>query len=269
MELTELNKLESLANSIKVNGLLNAIVVYKENDVFKIVAGERRYLSCLLLGYESLPVKILNKKPDIFKIRLTQWAENSDREDLSTWDKLKNVNQIITAYLEQFPNESEEISVRKLSELINVQKSQAARYLLLLKQPQDSLLLQSIKEQKISSLKTAEFLCSIENTATQNRFINMANNGVAIGILKNEYDRDLASASNQMKKGNKKNTYLTIPNNPTIVRFIIEETIKHPLLSVYKDAYSSVNWTSINSVKTIWDKFIEQISEVHSTHEHD
>ena len=44
--------IEGLAESIKENGLLQPISVRKQGDKYELIAGERRYRACLLLGKE-------------------------------------------------------------------------------------------------------------------------------------------------------------------------------------------------------------------------
>jgi len=71
----EFNDLNDLAESIKKVGIRNAIEVYKEDNKYRIISGERRYLAAILAGQPYVPTRI-NQKFDEFKLRYIQWIEN-------------------------------------------------------------------------------------------------------------------------------------------------------------------------------------------------
>ena len=256
--LEELNKLEHLASSIKQNGLLNAIVVYKDNNLFKIIAGERRYLACLLLNLDSIPVKILNKPPTRLETKLIQWAENCDREDLSAWDKLQNIQQILYAYNNDRNDSTvkpSEISVRELAKIINIKKSQAARYLFLLKNESiNNDVLLALKENKITSIKTAEFLCNISDKELQKKLIKLAENKVSISQLKRFLNK---------KPNNAPTLTIKIPqNNLHLLSTIIKYAIENNAFYKYKNNFDKIDWENQTAVKTAWNKLIKHTKEV-------
>lgn len=81
--------LEALANSIKLSGVLQPIVVVKEADKYKIVAGERRFRASKLAGLKTIPaiVRTLDAQN---RLELSI-IENAQREDL-------NALELATAY---------------------------------------------------------------------------------------------------------------------------------------------------------------------------
>ena len=81
--------LEALASSIKANGVLQPIVVTKEGDKYKIVAGERRYRAAGRAGLKTIPaiVRTLDAQN---RLELSI-IENAQREDL-------NAIELATAY---------------------------------------------------------------------------------------------------------------------------------------------------------------------------
>lgn len=176
----ELEQLELLSESINNNGLLNPIVVYKEDDKYIIATGERRFLACLLLKAEAIPSKILQKKPNELQLRQIQWAENYNREDLSVIDKLNNIKQIVSAAGLNIAD----ISIRKLAPLINSTKTHTARYLCLLKEDENSALLCALKDNQITSLKTAEYITSITDPVIKEKLIIYAKAGESLNSLK-------------------------------------------------------------------------------------
>lgn len=74
-------KLEALTESIKEHGLIQPIIVVKNNDMYKIVAGERRWRAAKKAGLSEIPVVIRNyTDSEIAQIAL---IENLQREDLN------------------------------------------------------------------------------------------------------------------------------------------------------------------------------------------
>lgn len=93
--------ISELASSIKEYGLLNPLTVYADGNVYKIVAGHRRYLAIKTLGITSVPCKIID---DSTLVKELQLIENIQREELSDndlyngllflYDKYNNYDQI-------------------------------------------------------------------------------------------------------------------------------------------------------------------------------
>lgn len=99
-------QLEALADSIRENGVLQPIVVIKENGKYKIVAGERRWRASKIAGLEKIPaiVRTLSAQK---RLELSL-IENVQREDL-------NAIEIATVYAkfrEQFNLSNAEIARR-------------------------------------------------------------------------------------------------------------------------------------------------------------
>lgn len=74
-------KLEELARSIEIHGLLQPIVVRPHGDKYQIIAGERRWQACKKVGLPTVPVRILAKEDtEVLELAL---VENLQREDLN------------------------------------------------------------------------------------------------------------------------------------------------------------------------------------------
>src|SRR3989339_698642 len=89
-------KLTQLSESIKQYGIIQPIIVKKENDTYKIVAGERRWRAARIANIKTIPViiKELTKKQDM-EIAL---IENLQREDLNPIEKAKAYESLINEY---------------------------------------------------------------------------------------------------------------------------------------------------------------------------
>lgn len=98
--------LEALASSIKEHGVLQPIVVTKEEGKYKIVAGERRWRAAKLAGLDRIPA-IVRTLDSQNRLELSI-IENAQREDL-------NAIELATAYVKlrnQFNLSIEDIAVK-------------------------------------------------------------------------------------------------------------------------------------------------------------
>lgn len=98
--------LNDLANSIKIHGVLQPIVVVKKGNKYIIVAGERRYRASKLAKLDKIPA-IIRDLSDQNRLELSL-IENLQRADL-------NILETATAYLklrQQFNMTAEQIGER-------------------------------------------------------------------------------------------------------------------------------------------------------------
>ncbi|GBF51929.1 ParB-like protein [Leptospira ryugenii] len=80
--------IEELASSLKVDGLLQPIVVSKgkTDGYYRIIAGERRYHAAKSLGWAEIECKILNRpEKEVYKLAV---IENLQRENLSAYEEV-------------------------------------------------------------------------------------------------------------------------------------------------------------------------------------
>ena len=155
----ELAGLESLSKSIKNQGLINPVVVYKYSDKYRLVAGERRTLANLVAGNKSIQARILPRRPNALNRFILQWAENVEREDLTLHERVSNIRSILEAFAAENNKNITRITAAELSELIGVSNSQASQYKLVL-QASDELLAE-IKANRISNLDKAAFIAKL------------------------------------------------------------------------------------------------------------
>ena len=72
-------KLVELANSIKEHGIIQPLVVKKHNNIYTIIAGERRWRAAKLLNLKEVPV-IVKDMTDV-QVMEVSLIENIIRED--------------------------------------------------------------------------------------------------------------------------------------------------------------------------------------------
>lgn len=85
--------LMDLAQSIRENGLIQPITLKEKEGHYEIVAGERRYRACQLIGMMEIPANIMNI--DEAKMAELALVENIQREDLSAIEEAKAFLQIM------------------------------------------------------------------------------------------------------------------------------------------------------------------------------
>ncbi len=90
------DKLAQLAESIKLHGIVQPLIVKSEEDTYKIVAGERRWRAARIAGLETVPViiKDLSSK-QVMEIAL---IENIQREDLNPIEEAEAYERLISEF---------------------------------------------------------------------------------------------------------------------------------------------------------------------------
>lgn len=95
-----------LAESMKVYGVLQPLLVQKKGDYYEIIAGERRWRAAKLAGLKEVPVVIREyTKQQTMEIAL---IENVQREDLNPIEEAKAYQRLI----QEFELKQEEIAAR-------------------------------------------------------------------------------------------------------------------------------------------------------------
>ena len=139
----------SLGSSDKI---INPITVFPVGSKFQIIAGERRFLACLLLLATHAPVRILETRPAPDDLLLMQWSENSDREDLSLSDRLGNLKRILAELKPR--NNKKEISIREFAAKTGMSKTWAERYVTVIRHAKRTLW-EDIRLGKVNSIVSA------------------------------------------------------------------------------------------------------------------
>lgn len=91
--------IESLAESIKeLGGIIDPLTVeyVQEDDIFRVISGERRYRAAGMVGLRMLPCII--KEVDDEKRFLLQFIANLQREDITPLEEAAGIRHIIEQY---------------------------------------------------------------------------------------------------------------------------------------------------------------------------
>lgn len=89
-------KLEQLSESIKKHGIVQPIIVKKEDDTYRIVAGERRWRAARLAGLTTVPVVVKElSNRQVMEIAL---IENIQREDLNPIEEAEAYERLLNEF---------------------------------------------------------------------------------------------------------------------------------------------------------------------------
>ena len=91
---------ESLLPSVKARGVLNPVIVRREEGLNVLVAGERRHAASAALGLPDIPVRFAEDLTPL-EARIIELEENIKREDLGWKDLVRAVAEIHSLYVAQ------------------------------------------------------------------------------------------------------------------------------------------------------------------------
>jgi ParB family chromosome partitioning protein len=119
--------LRELGENIKVNGLIQPLVLHREGNKFILICGERRFRAMTLIEMREAPCFILENKTKE-ELMAIQFSENQAREDLHYIDQADSIfgYQKLTG-----------TSERKITAALGISKSEVHRCLMIAKLPRD------------------------------------------------------------------------------------------------------------------------------------
>lgn len=89
-------KLKELAESIKIFGILQPIIVEEKEGYYSIIAGERRWRAAKIAGFKTIPAIV--KRDNLENTKRMSIVENIQRENLNPVEKAKGYKQIIDEF---------------------------------------------------------------------------------------------------------------------------------------------------------------------------
>ena len=130
--------LNELAQSIKVNGVIQPIIVRPKNEKYEIVAGERRWRATQKVGLKKIPAVI--KQVSDEKILELALVENIQRQDLNPIEEARAYKQL---------TENIGLTQETIAERVGKNRTVITTLIRLLKLPEDIQKL--IMEEKLSA----------------------------------------------------------------------------------------------------------------------
>ncbi|MCE3237386.1 MAG: parB 4 [Gammaproteobacteria bacterium] len=241
----ELNDLSDLAESIKKVGIRNAIEVYKGDNKYRIISGERRYLAAILAGQSYVPARI-NQKFDEFKLRYIQWVENINRQDLSLWERYNNLVSMADAY---YKTNSAPLNSQLLKKLLGVSDTQSYRYLCLLKA--DKEIIDLVKSGKLTNLKLIQELACIKNKINYQKTVQEIKNipGVITSLKKfKSLLEKTAPARSVISLGKIKNI--------NTAKHLLKIVLSDLTLNKYQHHFNGINWDSTKAINKAFKELL-------------
>ena len=86
-------RLQELANSIQINGIIQPLIVRRKDNHFELIAGERRFRAAKLAGLTEVPAVVQDYADDrLLEIAL---VENIQREDLNPIETAQALERLV------------------------------------------------------------------------------------------------------------------------------------------------------------------------------
>ena len=152
--------LESLAQSIKENGLLQPVTVRRENGGYTLIAGERRLRACKLAGLKEIPAIVTECAPEDSAVLAL--LENLQRKDLQMFEQANALVNLLREW---------HITQEEAAKRLGISQSYLANKLRLLKlSPQEQ---NEILEYKLTE-RHARALLRVEDIPQRQKLLRQA-----------------------------------------------------------------------------------------------
>ncbi len=220
----DVKHLESLSKSIKEGQQINPVLVYRFGNKCRLIAGERRTLAAAIAGHDKIIARITQKKPDIIDIRVLQWVENHERQDLSLAEKIASLEIICDEY---YKKNTKKLNRRILANIIKSSEAQAKRYLMVL---DDKLIKECVAQGNLTSFRIIEFLYSVKDVKTKKHLISAIADGAKLDELlkiKNNLDRTLNNDLDSPKKKINKEGVKIGTLKPDVARLLVKSLLNY------------------------------------------
>ena len=270
MKVQEVESLQSMVNSIQEQGIINPVMAYEYNGMYRLIAGERRTLASALAKKIDIQAKIIDGKPNEVKIRVLQWIENIERSDLSLAEKMDNLEKIIDAFARQKNIRRRDVTITEISQLVGCVKSHAINLKLVLDADPD--IKELISTSKIKSLEKAAVISSIHSAELRKTALEECLNGATLKHLKIMLETDKKKLKETIpsevpvlrKVGRPSNAVnLGKTTNVEVASIILKSVIENPEFSKFPLQFSDVNFDNPGSLSEAFKKLIKKLELLH------
>lgn len=185
------DQIKELAQSIKEQGLLQAVTVFQKNERYEIVFGHRRYLAHKYLKEKTISCKVVDSSPQMNA--LARASENLQRSDLSPLEEAMIYQGLVEEY---------EMPYGEIAKITGVSAGIVKRRINILKMPDN--LIDAVHKRLISQT-VAEELIRCPDEDYREYLITMArDHGVTKEVARNWVDdriKELRSGGKASIKG--------------------------------------------------------------------
>lgn len=258
-------RLQSLAHSIKEQGIINPVLVYKSGEKYQLIAGERRTLASVIAGQNTIQAKIVERKLSRLELSLLQWIENMERSDLSLWERINNLEKILLAYISNSPTKDRNlnsITATELKCLIGCTLPHAMNY--------KSVLLSNdkiknlIRENKLKNLEKAALLANIKSDELQQEAIEACLAGATLKKIKIWVENAKKNLTHFRRLSNARGRQATKVNlgstsNLSAAKTLIDSVLQNPKFQHLEKHFLSIDWHSYPDVTRAFHKLLESL----------
>ncbi len=199
--------LEELAQSIRVNGVVQPIIVRKKGSRYEIVAGERRWRASQRAGLQKIPAVV----KDVSDEKLLELAliENIQRQELNAIEEAKAYKNLV---------ETVGLTQEMIAERVGKNRTVITTFLRLLKLPDDIqklvederitaghgralLMAENADKQRLMAKKIIEMSLSVRETEKAVKRLGKENEAVNENrITKIKIDANVKNAENKLRR---------------------------------------------------------------------
>ena len=209
----DMEGIESLAESIKMYGVLQPLVLIREKNKYRIVAGERRFRAAKVAKLSEVPaiIKELTEKDQ----NMISMVENIQREDLNPYEEAMAYNNIMKQY---------NLTQQELSDVIGKSRTYIANMVRLINL--DERTIEHLENGNITSSQ-GRALLGIDNLEERYKYLEL--------LLKNEITVNEIEKTKTTKKRKKVKKAVFVRD--------LEERLKESLGTIVKIKKSKNKWT--------------------------
>ena len=179
--------LESLAQSIKENGLLQPVTVRRENGGYTLIAGERRLRACKLAGLKEIPAIVTECAPE--DSALLALLENLQRKDLQMFEQANALVNLLREW---------HITQEEAAKRLGISQSYLANKLRLLKlSPEEQ---SEILEYKLTERHARALLRLPDRDSQMEAFDYIASRHLNVAAAESYIDRLLAEKQRSRRR---------------------------------------------------------------------
>jgi ParB family chromosome partitioning protein len=257
----EHDKLKELSSTIISKGLMQPVIVYKHDDKYRVIAGNRRFYASIMAGKSEIEARILDKRPSKIDHKLIQWIENTARDDLSLSERIENIKGILGEYKKI--NENVQVTSTLLADIIGLSLTQAKYYLSVIRAEDD--LQKVIYSGQIQSLDKANLIANIKSPELRKSAIEKCIEGASLKALKSFISKEQHAIAMVIKNqfvAKSKGRVATRVNlgvtlYPEIAKQIIYAILDKPEYKSFSKIFSDVDWSQHGQASQAFRNLIE------------
>lgn len=259
------DELDALQESIRQQGILVPLTIYRDGGEYFLIDGERRWRCALKLGMSAVPV-IVQPKPDRMQNLMMMFAIHHRRNDwdpLPTAQKLEILEELFTERQGRRPTESE------LAEIASLTRGEVRRLKKLLALPQSYRddLFEELKKPRSQQVVTVDHVIEATNAAKALRkrgIIESADDEDALrrALLTKFRDKIVGNTVAPRKLARMARAVQRGELSEQRARQVVSRLIKQPTYSIDDAFAASVEQTDFaHSLEQLLDRATQKLAE--------